>query len=124
MPPARKNRKAVIEALDTYYRDYNANVHRGIYDLSEKASEAYEVARKKVARFINAASWREVIFTRNATESLNLVAYTWGLDNIKAGDTIITTEMEHHANLIPLAAASTTYGCQSDLYSGYEGRST
>ncbi|HXW00843.1 MAG TPA: cysteine desulfurase, partial [Anaerolineae bacterium] len=92
---------AVIEAVDTYYRCYNANVHRGIYDLSEKASEAYERARKKVARFINAKSWREVIFTRNATESLNLVAYAWGLDNIKAGDTIVTTEMEHHANLIP-----------------------
>lgn len=92
---------AVIDALDTYYRDYNANVHRGIYDLSEKASEAFEVARKKTARFINAKSWREVIFTRNATESLNLIAFTWGLDNVKAGDTIITTEMEHHANLIP-----------------------
>jgi cysteine desulfurase/selenocysteine lyase len=92
---------AVIEAVNTYYRCYNANVHRGIYGLSEKASEAYERARKKVARFINAKSWREVIFTRNATESLNLVAYAWGLDNIKAGDTIVTTEMEHHANLIP-----------------------
>lgn len=91
----------VINALDTYYRDYNANVHRGIYDLSEKASEAFEVARKKTARFINAKSWRELIFTRNATESLNLIAFTWGLDNIKAGDTLITTEMEHHANIIP-----------------------
>ena len=92
---------AVIEALDSYYRGYNANVHRGIYDLSEKASEAYEQARKKVGRFINAKSWREVIFTRNATESLNLIAFTWGLDTLKPGDTIITTEMEHHANLIP-----------------------
>lgn len=92
---------AVIEAVNTYYRCYNANVHRGIYDLSEKASEAYERARKKVARFINAKSWREVIFTRNATESLNLIAYAWGLDNLKAGDTIVSTEMEHHANLIP-----------------------
>lgn len=92
---------AVIEAVNTYYRCYNANVHRGIYGLSEKASEAYERARKKVARFINAKSWREVIFTRNATESLNLVAYAWGLDNIKPGDTIVTSEMEHHANLIP-----------------------
>jgi len=92
---------AVIDALDQYYKEYNANVHRGIYDLSERASEAYEQARKKVARFINAKSWRELIFTRNATESLNLIAYTWGLTNIKAGDTIITTQMEHHANLIP-----------------------
>lgn len=91
----------VIQALDTYYRQYNANVHRGIYDLSEKASEAYEQARKKVARFINAKSWRELIFTRNATESLNLIAFTWGMDNLKAGDTILVSDVEHHANLIP-----------------------
>lgn len=91
----------VIEAMNTYYREYNANVHRGIYQISEKASEAYETARKKVGRFINARSWREVIFTRNATESINLVAYSWGLTNFKAGDVILTSEMEHHANLIP-----------------------
>jgi cysteine desulfurase/selenocysteine lyase len=92
---------SVIEAMDTYYRQYNANVHRGIYYISEKASEAYETARKKVGRFINARSWREVIFTRNATESINLVAYTWGQANLKAGDVILTSEMEHHANLVP-----------------------
>jgi cysteine desulfurase/selenocysteine lyase len=92
---------SVIQAMDDYYRTYNANVHRGIYQISEKASAAYEEARKKVARFINAKSWREVIFTRSTTESINLVAYTWGRRNIKAGDTILLTEMEHHANLIP-----------------------
>lgn len=92
---------SVIEAMDTYYREYNANVHRGIYYISEKASDAYEKARKKVGRFINARSWREIIFTRNATESINLVAYSWGQANIKPGDVIITSEMEHHANLIP-----------------------
>ena len=91
----------VIEAVDRYYREYNANVHRGIYQISEKASEAYETARKKVGRFINARSWREIIYTRNATESINLVAYTWGQANIKAGDVIITSEMEHHANMVP-----------------------
>jgi cysteine desulfurase/selenocysteine lyase len=91
----------VIEAMDECYRTYYANVHRGIYQLSEKTSASYEEARKKVARFINAKSWREVIFTRNATESINLVAYTWGRQNIKAGDTILLTEMEHHANLVP-----------------------
>jgi cysteine desulfurase/selenocysteine lyase len=91
----------VIEAMSQYYREYNANVHRGIYQISERASEAYETARKKVARFINARSWREVIFTRNATESINLVAFTWGNANLKPGDVIITTEMEHHANLVP-----------------------
>jgi cysteine desulfurase/selenocysteine lyase len=92
---------SVIEAMNTYYREYNANVHRGIYHISEKASEAYEKARKKTGRFINARSWREVVFTRNATESINLVAYSWGQVNIKAGDVIITSEMEHHANLVP-----------------------
>lgn len=92
---------SVIEAMDSYYREYNANVHRGIYSISEKASEAYETARKKVGRFINARSWREIIFTRNATESINLVAYSWGLANIKEGDVIVTSEMEHHANLVP-----------------------
>jgi len=92
---------AVIEAMDTYYREYNANVHRGIYQISEKASEAYETARKKVGRFINARSWREVIFTRNATESINLVAFSWGQENIKAGDVIISSEIEHHANIVP-----------------------
>jgi cysteine desulfurase/selenocysteine lyase len=92
---------SVIQAMDECYRTYYANVHRGIYRLSEKSSVAYEEARKKVARFINAKSWREVIFTRNTTESINLVAYTWGRRYIKAGDTILLTEMEHHANLVP-----------------------
>jgi cysteine desulfurase/selenocysteine lyase len=92
---------AVIEAMDNYYRQYNANVHRGIYQISEQASEAYEQARKKVGRFINARSWREVVFTRNATESVNLVAFSWGMDNVGPKDVIITTEMEHHANLVP-----------------------
>src|SRR5688572_2516440 len=92
---------SVIEAMNTYYREYHANVHRGIYQISEKASAAYEAARKKIGRFINARSWREIIFTRNATESINLVAYSWGQANLKAGDVIITSEMEHHANLVP-----------------------
>jgi cysteine desulfurase/selenocysteine lyase len=92
---------AVIEAMNTYYREYNANVHRGIYYFSEKASAVYENARKKVGRFINARSWREVIFTRNTTESINLVAFTWGMANLGQGDIILTSEMEHHANLVP-----------------------
>ena len=92
---------AVIEAMNTYYREYNANVHRGIYYFSEKASAVYENARKKVGRFINAGSWREVIFTRNTTESINLVAFTWGMANLGQGDIILTSEMEHHANLVP-----------------------
>ncbi len=93
--------QSVIDAVDACYREYYANVHRGIYDLSEKSSGEFEKARKKIARFINAKSWRELIFTRNATESLNLVAYSWGLENLHSGDTILVTDMEHHANLVP-----------------------
>lgn len=102
----------VIEAMDACYRTYYANVHRGIYKLSEQSSAVYEGARKKVGRFINAKSWREVIFTRNATESINLVAYTWGRQNIRAGDTILLTEMEHHANLVPWQQLAADKGAQ------------
>jgi cysteine desulfurase / selenocysteine lyase len=92
---------AVIEAMDTYYREYNANVHRGIYEIGERATAAYEGARAQVARFVNAPDAHEVIFTRNATEAINLVAYSWGRRNIERGDVIVLTEMEHHANLVP-----------------------
>ncbi len=91
----------VIDAMTDYYREYNANVHRGIYTIGEKATAAYEAARVKVARFINAPDNHEVIFTRNATEAINLVAYSWGRRNIDRGDAIVLTEMEHHANLVP-----------------------
>jgi cysteine desulfurase / selenocysteine lyase len=93
--------RAVIEAIDTYYREYNANVHRGIYTIGEKATAEYERARAKVARFINVPDSHEIIFTRNATEAINLVAYSWGRQNINRGDVIVLTEMEHHANLVP-----------------------
>src|SRR5436190_8738265 len=93
--------QVVIDALDAYYRDYNANVHRGIYTIGEKATAEYEAARVKVARFINAPDSHEVVFTRNATEAINLVAYSWGRRNIDRGDVIVLTEMEHHANLVP-----------------------
>ncbi len=92
---------AVIGAIDEYYQMHNANVHRGVYTLSEEATEAYEGARRKVARFINARSYREVIFTRNATEAINLVAYAWGGANVGKGDEIIVTDMEHHSNIVP-----------------------
>ncbi len=91
----------VIEAIDHYYRHSHANVHRGIYRLSEEATDGFETARARVARFINAESPKEIIFTRNATESINLVASSWGRTNLKSGDEILLTEMEHHANLVP-----------------------
>lgn len=91
---------AVIEALDTYYREYNANIHRGVYEIAARATEAYENARALVARFVNGAP-NELVFTRNATEAINLVAYAWGSANVHAGDAILLTEMEHHSNLVP-----------------------
>ena len=91
----------VIEAMDAYYRGYNANVHRGIYTIGEKATAAYEAVRTTVARFIGAPDRHEIVFTRNATEAINLVAYSWGRRNISRGDVIVLTEMEHHANLVP-----------------------
>jgi len=93
--------EVVINTMDHYYRWYNANVHRGIHKLAEEATAGYEGARSKVAQFINAKNARECIFTRNTTEAINLVAYTWGRANIKAGDEILLTEMEHHSNLVP-----------------------
>ena len=93
--------RVVIDAVDEFYREYNANVHRGIYTIGERATAAYERARASVARFINAPDAHEVVFTRNATEAINLVAYSWGRKNIQRGDAIVLTEMEHHANLVP-----------------------
>ena len=93
--------RVVIDALSGFYEGYNANVHRGIYEIGERATAAYEAARASVARFINAPDRHEVVFTRNATEAINLVAYSWGRRNISRGDTIVLTEMEHHANLVP-----------------------
>lgn len=91
----------VIETMDDYYRRYNANVHRGAHTLSEEATNAYESARLRVARFINAPSDKQVIFTRGTTESVNLVANAWGRANLKPGDEVLITEMEHHSNIVP-----------------------
>ncbi len=91
----------VIEALDNYYRRYNANVHRGIHKLSEEATEAYESARIKIRKFINAGSKREIIYTKGTTEGINLVAQTWARANLQNGDVIVSTVMEHHSNIVP-----------------------
>jgi len=102
--------RQVIDTITDYYTRYNANVHRGIYALSETATAAYEDARKKVRRFINAPSKREVIFTRGTTESINLVAQTWGRANLSAGDTVLSTVMEHHSNIVPWQILSAEKG--------------
>jgi cysteine desulfurase/selenocysteine lyase len=92
---------AVIEAMDDFYRQYNSNIHRGIHTIAEEATAKYEEARGRIAEFIGAPSPKQIIFTRNATESINLVAFSWGRANLYPGDLIILTEMEHHSNLVP-----------------------
>ncbi|MBH8551436.1 cysteine desulfurase [Nostocaceae cyanobacterium CENA357] len=91
----------VLNALRDYYEQYNANVHRGAHTLSAKATDAYEAARDKVAKFINAGSRQEIVYTRNASEAINLVAYSWGMNNLQPGDEIILSVMEHHSNIVP-----------------------
>ncbi|MFZ2279066.1 MAG: cysteine desulfurase [Prosthecobacter sp.] len=93
--------RAVIQTLSRYYERDNANVHRALHELSNRATEAFEASRKKVARFIGAASEDEIIFTRGTTEGINLVANTWGTQNLRAGDVILITGMEHHSNIVP-----------------------
>jgi cysteine desulfurase/selenocysteine lyase len=93
--------RAVINALNDYYQRYNANVHRGIHALAERATKEYEKARERIARFINAPSPEQVIFTRGTTEAINLIAYSWASANLKKGDEILTTFMEHHSNTVP-----------------------
>ena len=93
--------RQVLDAIRDFYETSYANVHRGVYLLSERATEAYEGARETAREFINATAAREVIFTRSATESINLVAYAWGLDNLGPGDVVLVTELEHHSNFVP-----------------------
>ncbi|MCT7952643.1 SufS family cysteine desulfurase [Ancylothrix sp. C2] len=91
----------VLETLRSYYDEYNSNVHRGVHTLSARATAAYEEAREKVARFVKAATFQEIIYTRNASEAINLVAYAWGMNSLQRGDEIILSVMEHHSNLVP-----------------------
>src|SRR5581483_7439898 len=93
--------QVVIDTLSRFYEHDNANVHRGLHQLSNRATEAYEGARARVAKFIHAADPAEIIFTRGTTEAINLVASSWGGANLRRGDVILLTEMEHHSNLVP-----------------------
>jgi cysteine desulfurase/selenocysteine lyase len=92
---------AVLDAMDDSYRRHYANIHRGVYTIAEEATVAFETARRKVARFVNAPRTEEIVFTRNATESINLVAYTWARANLNAGAVVVLSHMEHHANVVP-----------------------
>ena len=107
--------RRVIVCLEEYYEHTNANVHRGVYKLSEEATFAFERARGKVARFIGASSHKELIFTRNTTEAINLVARAWGDANVRAGDRILLSVMEHHSNLVPWQQLAQRTGAQLDF---------
>jgi cysteine desulfurase/selenocysteine lyase len=105
----------VIQAMDDYYNSYNANVHRGVHTLAEEATSAFEAARQRTADFINASSTREIIFTRNTTEAINLVAQTWGRAFLHEDDLVILTEMEHHSNLVPWHMLSAEKGIRLEF---------
>jgi cysteine desulfurase/selenocysteine lyase len=107
--------RRVIDCLEDYYRRYNANVHRGVYRLSEEATFAFERARGKVAKFIGAASPKEIVFTRNTTEAINLVARSWGDANLRGGDRILLSVMEHHSNLVPWQMLAERTGAALDF---------
>ena len=107
--------RAVIRALSDYYERYNSNVHRGAHTLAIEATDAYEEARAKVARFINAPSPANIVFVRNTTEAINLVAHTWAVANVGAGDRIVVTEMEHHSNLVPWQHVARVSGAELKL---------
>jgi len=106
---------SVIEAMNNFYRRSNANIHRGVHTLAEESTTMYEQAREKIAKFINAPSARQIIYTRNTTESINLVAYSWARANLKAGDLVILTEMEHHSNLVPWHILQMERGIELDF---------
>jgi cysteine desulfurase/selenocysteine lyase len=105
----------VIEVMNDYYKLSNANIHRGIHLLAEEATEKYESARQKTADFIGAEKTEEIIFTKNTTESINLVAYSWGRKNLKSGDVVILSEMEHHSNLVPWQMLAQEKGIQLEF---------
>src|SRR5262245_18815818 len=107
--------QVVIDAMNNFYRRSNANIHRGVHTLAEESTAMYEEAREKIAKFINAPSARQIIYTRNATESINLVAYTWARANLKAGDLVVLTEMEHHSNLVPWLMLQAERGIELDF---------
>jgi cysteine desulfurase/selenocysteine lyase len=105
----------VIQAMSSFYKLQNANIHRGIHKLAEEATSSYEAARVRISSFVGAGNPREIVFTRNTTESINLVAYSWGRSNLKSGDRVLLTEMEHHSNIVPWHILAEERGIQLDF---------
>jgi cysteine desulfurase/selenocysteine lyase len=106
---------SVIETMNHYYKQMNSNIHRGIHQLAEEATIAYEEARNHIAKFIGAKTWQEIVFTRNTTEAINLVAYSWGRSKLGSGDRVLLTEMEHHANIVPWHMLAEANGVELDF---------
>jgi cysteine desulfurase/selenocysteine lyase len=106
---------SVIETMNHYYKQMNSNIHRGIHQLAEEATIAYEEARNHIAQFIGAKNWQEIVFTRNTTEAINLVAYSWGRSKLGSGDRVLLTEMEHHANIVPWHMLAEAHGVELDF---------
>ena len=91
----------MIDAISDYYKNHNANIHRAVHALAEESTEAFEATRDKIANFLNIKDRQEIVFVRGTTEAINLVSYSWGRENIKKGDIVVTTEYEHHSNIVP-----------------------
>ena len=91
----------VIDAITDYYQNHNSNIHRAVHALAEESTEAFEVTRDKIAKFLNIQNREEIVFVKGTTEAINLVAYSWGRDNVQKGDIVVTTEYEHHSNIVP-----------------------
>ena len=106
---------SIIESMNRYYTHQNSNIHRGIHQLAEEATIEYEEARVRIAAFIGADSWQEIVFTRNTTEAINLLAYSWGRNKLKPGDRVLSTEMEHHANIVPWQMLAEAHGVVLDF---------
>ena len=106
---------SVIESMNQFYLQQNSNIHRGIHQLAEEATIEYEEARVRIAAFIGADSWQEIVFTRNTTEAINLLAYSWGRNKLDPGDRVLSTEMEHHANIVPWHMLAESHGVELDF---------
>ena len=91
----------VIDAITDYYQNHNSNIHRAVHALAEESTEAFEVTRDKIAKFLNIQNREEIVFVKGTTEAINLIAYAWGRDNVQKGDIVVTTEYEHHSNIVP-----------------------
>ena len=106
----------VIDAITDYYQNHNSNIHRAVHALAEESTEAFEVTRDKIAKFLNIQNREEIVFVRGTTEAINLISYAWGRDNVEKGDIVVTTEYEHHSNIVPWQLLTQETGAELKLF--------